>query len=24
VTVADERKQTVEAGYDALAGHFGE
>jgi len=24
VTVADERKQTVEAGYDALADHFGE
>ena len=24
MTVADERKQTVEAGYDALAGHFGE
>jgi ubiquinone/menaquinone biosynthesis C-methylase UbiE len=24
VTVADERKRTVEAGYDALADHFGE
>ena len=24
MTVADERKQTVEAGYDALAGNFGE